>query len=49
MKVWLFTCKNDECEQKDLEVRLVEVINPVMCGGCFESADATETDEEIDF
>lgn len=49
MKVWLFSCKNEECEQFENEVRLVEVINPVYCGGCLQTDDAIETDEEIDF
>lgn len=49
MKVWIFTCKNKECEQHKIDVRCVEITNPVMCGGCFEFADAIETKEEIDF
>ena len=45
MKIWLFTCKTKDCENKTNPVRLVDATNPVLCGGCRELGNAVETDE----
>jgi hypothetical protein len=48
MKIWLFTCETENCENKNNPVRLTDAINPVLCGGCGEFSDAVETAEEFE-
>lgn len=43
--IWIFTCIKTDCVYNLQPVRMVEPINPVMCGACFCYSNAVETDE----
>jgi hypothetical protein len=43
--IWVFTCSTEDCFYQINPARIVNPINPVMCGACFEFTNAIETDE----
>jgi hypothetical protein len=43
--IWLFTCTTEKCIHNENPVRMVDPINPVLCGACFKTNDAVQTEE----